>query len=376
MHKWQNISKGVDWILFLATLPLLTAGLISMLSMAGGNNYFFYRQLVWAGVGFLVFFIFSFIDWRFLRKSEILVLFFLLGLLFLSALLIFGRTIRGTVSWFQLGLFSLEPVEPFKLVLILILAKYFSRRHIEIANIKHIVVSGLYMIVPAILVFFQPDVGSALIIFLIWLGMIMVSGINKKHLLLLFIVLLIIFSISWFFLLKPYQKARIITFLNPFKDVRGAGYNALQSTIAVGSGRILGKGIGYGSQSRLGFLPEHETDFIFAAFSEEWGLIGVFFVFVFYGIIIWRILRNAYFGESNFEVLFGIGLAILLIAHFSINVGMNIGLLPITGVSLPFMSYGGSNLMTVFAGLGILMGMRRYIRSSRPEDVTSEFLTL
>jgi len=136
---------------------------------------------------------------------------------------------------------------------------------------------------------------------------------------------------------------------------------------------VFGKGIGFGTQSRLEFLPEHQTDFIFAAFAEEWGLIGGLFVFIFYGIIFWRILKNAFVGQTNFETLFGFGLAVLLGAHFIINVGMNIGLLPITGVGLPFLSYGGSSLVTVFSGLGMLMGMRRYSRQVHPEDAGAEF---
>jgi len=369
--------RHIDWILFLSILPLLIAGLLTMRSLGSppaGGDYFFLRQLVWIGVGFIIFFAFSFIDWRFLRRSEILISLFLLSVGVLAVLLVFGNSVRGAASWLRTKSFSIEPVDPIKLVLIFIWAKYFSRRHIEIANIKHIIISGIYMIIPTLLVFFQPDIGSALIVFLIWLGMIMVSGINKKHLFLIFLIIALVFTVSWFFLFKPYQKDRIITFLHPLKDIRGAGYNAVQSMIAVGSGQILGKGIGYGSQSRLGFLPEHQTDFIFAAFSEEWGLIGVFLIFLFYGIVVWRILRNAYVGQSNFEVLFGIGLAIFLVSHFLINIGMNIGILPITGVNLPFMSYGGSNLVTVFAGLGILMGMRRYARDSHPEDATAEFL--
>ncbi|MCX6731866.1 MAG: rod shape-determining protein RodA [Candidatus Parcubacteria bacterium] len=364
----------IDWILFLSILPLLIAGLLTMRSLGNESDYFFSRQLIWIGIGFIIFFAFSFIDWRFLRQSEILISLFLLSIGVLAVLLIFGSSVRGAASWLKTKSFSIEPVDPIKLILIFIWAKYFSRRHIEIANIKHIIISGIYMIIPTLLVFFQPDIGSALIVFLIWLGMIMVSGINKKHLFLIFLVIVLVFSVSWLFIFKPYQKDRIITFLHPLKDIRGAGYNAVQSTIAVGSGQFLGKGIGYGSQSRLGFLPEHQTDFIFAAFSEEWGLIGVFLIFLFYGMVIWRILRNAYVGQNNFEVLFGMGMAIFLVSHFLINIGMNIGILPITGVNLPFMSYGGSNLITVFAGLGILMGMRRYARDSHPEDATVEFL--
>jgi len=364
----------IDWILFLSTTPILVAGLLTMRSLGNESDYFFSHQLIWIGVSLIIFFAFSFIDWRFLRRGEILISLFLLSIGILAALLIFGSSVRGAASWLRVYFFSIEPVDPIKIILIFIWAKYFSRRHIEIANIKHIIVSGIYMIIPAFLVFFQPDIGSALILFLIWLGMIMVSGISKKHLLLIFLLIIFVFSVSWLFVFKPYQKERIITFLHPLQDIRGAGYNAIQSTIAVGSGQFFGKGIGYGSQSRLGFLPEHQTDFIFAAFSEEWGLIGVLLIFLFYGIVIWRILRNAYVGQSNFEVLFGIGLAIFLVAHFLINIGMNIGILPITGVNLPFMSYGGSNLVTVFAGLGILMGMRRYARDSHPEDATVEFL--
>lgn len=364
----------IDWILFGATIPLLLAGLITMRSFGAKNDYFFSHQLIWIGLGLIIFFLFSFIDWRFLRKSGFLVALFLLAIAILASLLIFGKVHRGAASWFKLHFFSLEPADPMKIILILVLAKYFSRRHIEIAHIRHIIISSLYMAIPVILVFFQPDFGSSIILFFIWLGMIMVSGVSKKHLLLVFLIIALLFSVSWLFLFKPYQKERIITFLHPLKDIRGAGYNALQSMIAVGSGQIFGKGIGYGSQSRLGFLPEHQTDFIFSAFSEEWGLIGVLFLFLFYGIVVWRILKNAFVGESNFETLFGIGLTIFLVAPFIIHIGMNIGFLPITGVGLPFVSYGGSNLLTTFAGLGILMGMRRYARQIHREDGLAELL--
>ena len=226
---------------------------------------------------------------------------------------------------------------------------------------------------PAGLVFLQPDFGSAIIICAIWLGMVAVSGISKKHLLIVFLTALLIFSIGWFFVLKPYQKDRVLTFFDPLRDPKGAGYNAMQSVIAVGSGEILGKGIGYGTQSRLEFLPEHQTDFIFASFAEEWGFLGVLVIFILWGIVIWRILKSAFNTQSNFERLFGIGLAIFLVSHALIHIGMNIGLLPVTGIPLPFMSYGGSNLVTVFAGLGILMAMRRYAVNIIPEK-SSDFI--
>ena len=364
---------GIDWILFLATIPLLVAGLISMRSFGGESDYYFTRQLFWIGISFFVFFAFSLVDWRFLRKSELLAGFFVLMSFFLAALLVLGNTVKGAASWFDLGFFSIEPVDPLKIVVILILAKYFSRRHIEIANIRHIILPSLYVFIPAFLVFLQPDFGSFIIIFLIWLGMMLMSGINKKHLLAIFLIVIVTLASAWFFVFKSYQKARILTFVDPARDTRGAGYNALQSMIAVGSGRFFGKGIGFGSQSRLEFLPEHQTDFVFAAFAEEWGFVGALFVFLFYGIIIWRIFRIAALGRSNFESLYGIGTAIFLMAHFFVNVGINIGIMPITGTTLPFLSYGGSHMLTVYAALGILMGMRRYSRHTHPDDAETEF---
>jgi len=364
---------GIDWILFLATIPLLAAGLISMRSFGGESDYYFTRQLFWIGISIFVFFAFSLVDWRFLRKSELLAGFFVLMSFFLAALLVLRHTVKGAASWFDLGFFSVEPVDPLKILVILILAKYFSRRHIEIANIRHIILPSLYVFIPAFLVFLQPDFGSFIIIFLIWLGMMLVSGINKKHLLFIFLIAVVTLASAWLFVFKPYQKARILTFVDPARDTRGAGYNALQSMIAVGSGRFFGKGIGFGSQSRLEFLPEHQTDFIFAAFAEEWGFVGALFVFLFYGIIIWRIFRIAALGRSNFESLYGIGTAIFLMAHFFVNVGMNIGIMPITGTTLPFLSYGGSHMLTVYAALGILMGMRRYSRHTHPADAETEF---
>ncbi len=369
---------NIDWTLFLATLPLLAAGLITMRALGGsppaGIDYFFSRQLIWIAASFAVFFLFSFIDWRFLRKGEVLMVFFAGMVATLSFLVIFGKVVHGAASWITLPFLSVEPSDPAKLLVILILAKYFSRRHIEIADIRHVIVSGLYVFIPAALIFFQPDFGSAIILFLIWLGMILASGVSKKHLLLVFLVIALAFSVSWLFVFKPYQKERILTFLHPLKDIRGTGYNAYQSTIAVGSGQIFGKGIGFGTQSRLDFLPEHQTDFIFAAFAEEWGLVGVLFIFAFFGVVIWRVLKAAYLGQGNFESFFGIGLAVFLMSHFIVHIGMNIGLLPITGTTLPFMSYGGSHMLTVFAGLGILMGMRKYSRQAHRDDLNTEFL--
>jgi rod shape determining protein RodA len=278
------------------------------------------------------------------------------------AVKIFGVNVHGSESWFRIGGISFQPSDLAKLVLLLILSKYFSRRHIEIANFKHIIVSGLYAFVFFALIFFQPDFGSAMTIFFIWLGMVLISGISKKHLFFVFVSGLAVFAFLWAFVFVDYQKQRIATFVNPMADVRGAGYNAFQSVIAIGSGDLLGKGVGYGTQSRLNFLPEYETDFIFAAFAEEWGFVGVTMLIGLYIFALWRIIKNAMVGATNFEIFFGLGVAIYFLCHMTINIGMNLGLLPIAGITLPFMSYGGSHLIVEFFAVGILMGMRRYRR--------------
>jgi rod shape determining protein RodA len=369
-NKDQN---GIDWILFLSTLPLLGAGLVTMNAFTGDVTIF-YKQLSWICVSLIVFFILSFVDFRFLRKTWVSVTLFLSSCAALTLLFVVGRVVKGAVSWFHFGILSFQPSDAIKLVIIIILAKYFSRRHIEIANIRHILVSGFYVFAIFLLVLVQPDFGSAIIIFFIWFGMVLVSGISKKHLISLALVGLVVFIGLWNFGFKEYQKNRILNFINPMADIHGSGYNAYQSAIAVGSGQLWGKGVGYGTQSRLKFLPEFQTDFIFSAYAEEWGFVGVIILFTFFGILIWRIVVNSIYGETNFEILFAAGIAILIITHFVINIGMNIQLLPVTGTTLPFMSYGGTHILTEFTGLGIIMGMRRYRRIAHKDDVKNEFI--
>jgi rod shape determining protein RodA len=325
-----------------------------------GESYFFEKQVIWITVTPLLFFSLSLIDFRFLRQTQVIVSLYAGTVAILLLVLFFGSIVKGAQSWFDFGGFSFQPSDPAKIILILVLAKYFTRRHVEIAHIRHIFVSGFYALIIFFLVFLQPDFGSAIIIFSVWFGMVLVSGISKKHLLFVIIALSLSFFVLWNYVFAPYQKERILTFVNPLTDIHGAGYNAYQSTIAVGSGQLLGKGIGYGTQSKLQFLPEYETDFIFAAFAEEWGFMGVLILFSLFGVLIWRIVSISLQGASNFETLFGLGVAILFTSHFIIHVGMNVGLLPVTGTTIPFMSYGGSHLMTEYAALGILMGMRRY----------------
>lgn len=339
-----------------------------------GDSSFAYHQIIVIIFSFTAFFIISFLDARVLRSTYVSVTLFIITTGLLSALFLLGKVSHGAQSWFNFGLFSFQPSDFAKIVLIIILAKYFSRRHIEIANVRHILVSGFYAFVFFILVLVHPDLGSAMIIALIWLGMIMVSGVSKKHLLAMIVIALVSFALLWSFVFKEYQKDRIRNFIDPLHDIHGAGYNAYQSTIAVGSGMFLGKGLGYGTQSRLRFLPEYQTDFIFAAYAEEWGFVGIVFLFTLYGIIIWRIIRCAMRGSTNFEILFGAGTAIYFIVHIGVNVGMNMQLLPVTGTPLPFMSYGGTHTLSEFILLALLFSMNRYSRTIHKDMARNEFV--
>ncbi len=368
--KW---FRSFDWLLFFSALTLSCAGLVTMNSFVG-ESYFFEKQVVVLGISLCVCLFLSLFDFRFLKKTEVVVGLYGLIIALLGFLLIVGQVTNGAKGWLNLGFFSLQPSEFAKIALILLLSKYFARRHTEIANIKHIIISGFYAFVLFLLVAMQPDFGSAVVIFLIWFGMVLVSGISKKHLGLVVLTGIVAFGGLWFGVFQDYQKARIKTFIHPLADIRGAGYNAFQSTVAVGSGQLLGKGVGYGTQSKLQFLPEYETDFIFAAFAEEWGFVGVMFVFLLYGILVWRTVMIAVRAHSNFEALFAFGFAIFVMSHFVIHVGMNIGLLPVTGITIPFMSYGGSHLLVEFTMIGILLGMRKYERPMRKQAISNEIL--
>jgi rod shape determining protein RodA len=364
-------GASVDWVALAAALGLCALGLLTMNSFSG-EDPFFSRQLIWVALGVGVFFAASAIDWRFLRGGRMAVLVYLAILLPLLVLLFFGEATRGARGWFDLGGFALQPSEFAKLALIIVLAKYFSRRHIEIANFRHILVSGAYAAVIFLLVAAQPDFGSAIIIGCIWLGMVLVSGISRVHLAGVLLLAVVAFGGLWLFGFEDYQKQRIVSFIYP-TDLLGSGYNAYQSTVAVGSGELFGKGIGYGTQSKLRFLPEYQSDFIFAAFAEEWGFFGVVIVFGLFGLLLIRILRVASVGATNFETLFAVGIFVLFGAHFTLHVGINLGILPVTGTTLPFMSYGGSHLLAEFLALGVLSGQRLYARAARRDLLEREF---
>jgi rod shape determining protein RodA len=365
--------KQFDWILIIAIIPIVLGGLATMTSF-GTQAGFFLRQLMWIAVGALVVYGIARSDMRFLRDSRYITIFYIASMVLLVGVLIAGTTIKGAKSWFNFGFFSFEPADIVKLLVIMVLAKYFSRRHVEIARVKHLLVSVLYAFIPIALIMLQPDFGSALVIAGLWLGMSLMAGISKRQIIVILGAIIIIFSLMWIAVFKPYQKARIETFINPTADIRGRGYNAYQSVIAVGSGGILGKGLGYGTQSRLNYLPEYQTDFIFAAFVEEWGFIGGLIVISCFIIVLWRIILHARRGASNFETLFCTGFAVLLFEHIIVNIGMNIGIMPVTGIPLPFMSYGGSHILAEAIGLGIILSMAKYERAMHPDDINNEFV--
>src|SRR3989344_5333906 len=339
--------RKLDWVLIGSAALLTCFGLAGIWStgVARGDYSNFIKQAIFFAAGFTLMLAISFFNYRILRNNSYLILaLYFLSLAFLVGLQFFAPVIRGTRGWYKLGFLTLDPIEPAKIMLIILLAKYFSMRHVEMYKLRHILISGFYVALLAFLVFIKPDLGGALILLLVWMGILMVSGIKIKHFLVLSFCFLLIAASSWQFLLKDYQKNRVISFLFP-SAVLGISWSQTQTKITIGSGQIFGQGIGNGSQVQYGFLPEPHTDFIFSVIAEEWGLLGISVFFILYCILIYRILKIAVESDSNFPRLFAVGFAIILISQFIINIGMNLSLLPVVGIYLPFASYGGSGLI-------------------------------
>jgi rod shape determining protein RodA len=361
-----------EWPLLLIPLALSLLGVLTMHPF-GEVASLAPRQLFWIGGATIVFLMCSALDMRFIRRTPVLITGYLIVLALLSLLLVATHAIQGAKSWFDLGAFSFQPADPAKIVFVALLAKYFSRRHMDIGNFRHVLVSALYAGIPILLVLVQPDLGTAVILGTVWFGMILISGISKKHLALILAAGLIAAGLLWTFALRDYQRERIVSFINPAADIRGSGYNAYQATVAVGSGELTGKGIGYGTQSKLRFLPEYETDFIFASFAEEWGFIGITIVLILYALLLARLVMIAQRSATNFDTFFTIGITLVLFAHIFIHVGINLGVLPVTGTTIPFMSYGGSHLLMEYAGLGIVASLARHGRSVPRDSATQEY---
>ncbi len=366
-----SLFVKIDWLIVVPAVLLSTLGLVTMNSFLG-ESVFFERQLMWIVLSVVVMYLVSLIDARLLYRTSVIFSLYLFSIFLLVLVLFFGAIVMGAQNRFDLGLFAFQPSDVAQLVLVLVLAKYFARRHVEIGHIKHILISGAYAFIFFFLLFLQPDFGSAMIVFATWFGMVLIAGISRTHLMLVFLLGALAGGGLWMYGFSDNQKTRVISFLHPLADIQGSGYNAYQSTIAVGSGGLLGKGIGYGSQSKLEFLPEYETDFIFAAYAEEWGFAGVMLFLILFAVLFWRMLFHARMAASNFETLVCSGFVLWFLAHVIIHVGMNVGLLPVTGTTIPFLSYGGSHLVTKFAALGIVLSMARYERSVRKEELDRE----
>jgi rod shape determining protein RodA len=352
--------KKLDWWLIISTLCVSGFGLASIYSTSAAKSDFgnIQKQLLFFGVGLVVMFLVSFFDYRILKSNSYLILaLYFFCVLLLVGLHFFAPMIRGTRGWYRIGFLTLDPIEPLKIVMVILLAKYFSMRHVEMYKFRHIMISFVYVAIPALFIFIKPDLGGTMILMLMWLGILMVSGIKVKHFLILFLCFLLVAGFSWQFLLKDYQKGRVLAFLFPY-DVLGGSWSQTQTKISIGSGQLLGEGVGKGSQVQYGFLPEPHTDFIFSVIGEEWGALGMLGFFVAYGTLIWRVLKIGIDSASNFPRLFAVGFAIMLIAQFSINIGMNLAMLPVVGIYLPLVSYGGSGLIANFISLGILQSIK------------------
>ncbi len=356
MYNYLKSNLKITTIPLLIVIPIMLMGLVTMSSIGGGNGVF-YKQLSWIIISIFAMIAFANVNYSNLPRSSVPVVIYIFSNILLLALFILGKVTNGAQSWLHLGSISFQPADLMKLSLILLLAKYFSRRHVEIANLKHLLISGVYLVIPFVLVLKQPDFGSAVILLLIWGGVILASGASRRHVLSLILLAIISFVLAWNFSFKPYQKDRIVNFLNPLNDIRGSGYNAYQSTIAVGNGGSWGQGVGYGLQSRLNYLPEHETDFILAAYTEEWGFAGGASLMILYLLLLLYLMSSVYNAKDNHMLLFITGYSIWIYVYVIINVGMNLGVSPVTGIPLPFMSYGGTHLLFESIGLGIVYSM-------------------
>lgn len=351
--------RKLDWFLVVVVLLLSGVGLLTIYGIGSAESLnFFKKQIYFLAFGFFSMLGLSFFDYRvFKNRSSVLIILYLFSLLSLIFVL-FSQEIKGASSWFRLGPINFGPIEFTKIVILLFLAKYFSLRHIEMYNIRHLIVSGFYVGLPVLIIIFQPDLGSGLVLISIWLGLIIVAGIKMRHLIVLILIMSLLFTVSWFGFLKEYQKQRLLTFLNPQKDPYGRGYHSAQSLIAIGSGGLLGQGLDSSSQAGLRFLPEQHTDFVFATLAEQRGLVGVFLLLVLFALLFWRIAKITLASSNNFSRLFATGLAIMLFTQVVINIGMNMAVLPITGLTLPLVSYGGSSLVSIFLSLGILQSIK------------------
>lgn len=339
--------------LFGIVLPFVAILLIGVLAIASTEISLLSTQIVYYILGILIILILTFIDTSLIKKFSLPL--FGLVIFLLIAVLVFGESVRGSVRWFDLGTFRLQPSEMAKFATIFFLASYFSFTE-ELSRRFQIISSFFIVLIPFILIFIQPDLGSAMPIFVIWFALVFIKGLQTRYILFLILAAIVSLPIVWT-LLAPYQKERVNTFLNPNQDPLGAGYAVIQSQISIGSGGLLGKGLSRGTQSQLNFLPEKHTDFVFASIAEEIGFIGSFVILLSFLTLISSFFYYASKTDDIFKTLVLVGGASLILFQFFVSVGMNLGILPVTGITLPFISYGGSSILSLSIILGVINGI-------------------
>lgn len=344
--------KSIDWVLYIIVLLLLIFGILVIFSITyhTPKQELAISQLIYGILGIFLLVIFTMIDYRTLSSASIILYF--AGISLLILVLILGKTKLGSTRWIDFGFFNFQPSEIFKVILILTLSNFLSKKE-NILIIDFIIY--LFMIaLPVVLVLLEPDLGTALIYVIIGIALFIACKTKEIYLLISGLIFAVLSPVLWFFVLKPYQRERILTFIDPNHDPFGSGYNVLQSTISVGSGGLLGRGLGHGSQSQLNFLPIQHTDFIFATLAEELGFIGAGLLLILFIILIIRIIGIAASAKDAIGRYICFGVATMILAQILINVGMNIGIMPVTGIPLPLISHGGSSLFTTMIALGIV----------------------
>jgi rod shape determining protein RodA len=323
----------------------------------------FTRGLMWAGIAVVMFIVATAFDYHWLKTLAWPVYAFQLGLLVLT--LAIGDGVGGSARWVSVGPFTFQFSELAKILMIIVLANYLSSQQHRLDSMSGILGACLLVVPPLALVMLQPDLGTSLVFAAILAGMLWMSGASLKWLAVLGAAAIAMVPVAWTYILRDYQKERLTAFLTPEKDIQGAGYQLYQSQIAIGSGGLMGKGLTNGTQAQGDFLPVQTTDFVFAILAEELGFIGAMVLFGLFGLLLWRILVSGWRSRDPFGTLFAAGLASMIIFQLIVNVGMVMGVMPITGIPLPFVTHGGASLVSMAIGLGILQSIN--IRQTRAE---------
>ncbi len=341
-------------------LPVGVLVASSLLLLSAVSPHLFYLQVVWVLLGAGLVILFLYVDWRSVFNAGWIV-WALYGLAFLLMLFAYlaGPVIRNTRSWIVAGPFTVQPVEFMKVALIFLYANYFSRRHLSVARWKNIATSFFFFALPAAIAVRLPDLGSALIFFGIWFGLLLLSGLPLRRILAAFLVFALAAGLVWIYVFKDYHRARIIGFLYPEQNPLGVNYSTTQAKIAIGSAGFLGRGYGQGTETQLGFLSEPAQDFIFAAMVEEWGILGGLVVLAAFFMLVFQVLRIGALADENFEKFICLGVAMMLGVQFLLNAGSTTGLTPVVGVTFPFVSYGGSSMFANFFLLAIVNSIRK-----------------